>query len=310
MKQARLGSPPPPSPASLDALTLGSAADYLALIKPRVVAMILLVTVAGFILGSPGSIRSLDWLLLARTLFGTALVAGGTLALNMYLERDIDARMRRTLKRPLPSGRMQPMEALAFGCALTGAGLLYLMLAVGPVSSLITSLTVISYLFMYTPMKRHTALCTVVGAFPGALPPITGWVAAGGVLGVRAAVVFGILFFWQLPHSLAIAHLYREDYDRAGVKLLPTVDRAGGSTGRQTVLNCLALMAVAMLPTVLGMTGWISFVVGVAAGGWLLWEGMALAFYDTTTQARRLLMASYAYIPAVLITMAIDKVVK
>ena len=272
--------------------------------------MILLATAAGFVLGSPGPVLAIDWLLLARTLFGTGLVAGGTLALNQYLEREVDARMRRTLRRPLPSGRLQQIEALAFGGALAATGLVYLMLAVNPLSGSITALTVIGYLFLYTPMKQRTALCTVVGAFPGALPPVAGWTAAGGDLSGQAMVLFGILFFWQLPHSLAIAHLYREDYDRAGVKLLPTVDKGGGSTGRQTVLNCLALLAVGLLPTRLGLTGAISFIVALLAGGWLLWEGVALAIRDTRVRARRLLIASYAYVPAVLVTMALDKVAR
>jgi len=288
-------------------IAIASPADYFALMKPKVVAMILLTTFVGFVLGTHGAFLSLDWLLLSRTLFGTALVAGGTLALNQYLERDIDARMKRTRKRPIPAGRMQPLPALAFGGALTCAGLLYLTIAVRPVSGLVTAATVASYLFCYTPMKRRSALCTVVGAFPGALPPVTGWTAAGGDLGVGAAVLFGILFFWQLPHSLAIAHLYREDYERAGVKLLPTVDRDGGSTGRQTVLNCFALMSVGLLPSLTGMTGWLSFGVALLAGGWLLAEGMALALRDTAANARRLLLATYAYIPAVLLVMAMDR---
>ena len=287
---------------------LASPADYLALTKPRVVAMILLATFAGFILAAPPS--GPDGIALAHTLLGTAAVAGGTLALNQYLERESDSRMRRTLKRPLPAGRMAPIEALVFGGALAGSGLLYLTLAVGEIPGLTTALTVISYLFLYTPMKRRTALCTVMGAFPGALPPVTGWTAAGGAIGVEMAVLFGILFFWQLPHSLAIAHLYRDDYDRAGIKLLPTVDRAGRSTGRQAALNALALIGVGLLPALVGMTGWVSFVVAMLAGAWILWESVALALEDTTARARRLLLASYFYVPAVLLTMAVDHLEK
>jgi len=246
------------------AISAASSTDFVTLTKPRVVAMILLATLCGFLLGTPGTLGAVDWLLLVRTLFGTALVAGGTLALNQYLERGTDARMNRTLRRPLPAGRMHPIEALAFGGALVCTGLLYLAIAVRPASGMVTAVTVTSYLFMYTPLKTRSALCTVVGAFPGALPPLTGWTAAGGALDAGAAALFGILFFWQLPHSLAIAHLYRDDYEKAGVKLLPTVDRGGGSTGRQTVLNCLALMAVGLLPSMIGLTGWLSF--GVAPG--------------------------------------------
>lgn len=278
--------------------------DFLALAKPRVVLLILVTTFAGFAMASVGP---LDFALLARTLIGTALVAGGTLALNQYMERDVDAHMRRTHKRPLPGGRMPPVEALAFGSALTCAGLLYLTFGVNPVSGMVTALTVLSYLFVYTPLKTRTALCTVAGAFPGALPPITGWTAAGGQLDIGAAVLFGILFFWQLPHSLAIAHLYREDYDRAGVRLLPTVDPAGGSTGRHTVVNCMALLSVGLLPTLVGMAGWAYFFCALALGCWMLRFGISLALSGDAARARRLLLATYLYIPVVLLVMVADK---
>ena len=278
--------------------------DFFALAKPRVVLLILVTTFAGFAMASRGP---LDFALLARTLIGTALVAGGTLALNQYMERDVDAHMRRTHNRPLPGGRMQPVEALAFGSALTCAGLLYLTFGVNPVSGMVTAITVLSYLFVYTPLKTHTALCTVAGAFPGALPPITGWTAAGGQLDIGAAVLFGILFFWQLPHSLAIAHLYREDYDRAGVRLLPTVDPAGGSTGRHTVVNCMALLSVGLLPTLVGMAGWAYFFCALALGCWMLRHGISLALSGDAACARRLLLATYLYIPVVLLVMVADK---
>ena len=281
--------------------------DFLALAKPRVVLLILVTTFAGFAMASGGSLGSIDVALLARTLIGTALVAGGTLALNQYMERDVDAHMKRTLKRPLPDGRMQPVEALAFGSALTCAGLLYLTLGVNPVSGMVTALTVLTYLFVYTPLKTRTALCTVAGAFPGALPPITGWTAAGGQIDIGAAVLFGILFFWQLPHSLAIAQLYREDYTRAGVRLLPTVDPAGGSTGRHTVVNCMALLSVGLLPTLVGMAGWTYFFCALALGCWMLRFGISLALSSETVRARRLLLATYLYIPVVLLVMVADK---
>ena len=235
-------------------------------------------------------------------------MAGGTLALNQYMERGIDALMKRTAKRPLPDGRMKPEEALAFGGALTSAGLVYLTLAVNPISGMVTALTVITYLFMYTPLKTRTALCTVVGALPGALPPLTGWTAAGAELGVGAGILFAILFLWQLPHSLAIAHLYREDYNRAGVRLLPTVDWGGGSTGRHAVLNSLALLAVGLLPLFTGMAGWLYALAALSLGGLVLWQGVALAFSATSQRARRLLIATYLYIPIVLLTMLVDRV--
>ncbi len=284
---------------------MSRAADYVSLTKPRVLMMILLATTVGFVMASASAP---DLLLLAHTLVGTALVAAGTLALNQYLEQEVDARMRRTRDRPLPAGRMLPLEALVFGGGLTCAGLPYLTFLVNPVSSLVTALTVIGYLFLYTPLKTRSALCTVAGAFPGALPPVTGWTAAGGDLGIGAAALFGILFFWQLPHSLAIAHIYRDDYEQAGVRLLPTVDRDGGSTGRQVALNSLALLAAGMLPTVIGLAGWVYLLVASLLGGWMLAQGMALALSRSTRDARRLLLASYLYVPIALGTMALDKV--
>ncbi|HKY34088.1 MAG TPA: heme o synthase, partial [Candidatus Polarisedimenticolia bacterium] len=290
------------------ALPLAAAADYLALTKPRVVLLILVVTLVGFVLGTPAGLAGLDLALLAPALLGTALVAAGTLALNQYLERDLDSLMQRTRHRPLPGGRMHPVQALAFGVALVMAGLACLSVAVNPVSGMVTAATVATYLFCYTPMKRRSALCTVIGAFPGALPPVTGYAAAsGGSLDIGAAALFGILFFWQLPHSLAIAQLYRQDYDRAGVRLLPTVDADGGSTQRQIVANCVTLLAAGMLPAIAGLTGWVSFVVAGAMGLWMLGRGLSLALGRHPQAARRLLMASYVYLPVVLLALALDK---
>ncbi len=289
---------------------LASLADYVALTKPRVTAMMLYTTAVGYWLGWPegqSGMASPDPGGLIRTLLGTSLVGGGTLALNMYLERDLDARMSRTRRRPVPDGRIAPTEALAFGGALTAAGLLYLMLAVNAVCAMVTALTVVTYLFVYTPMKRHSALCTVAGAFPGALPPLTGWTAAGGALDVQAAVIFGILFFWQLPHALAIAHLYREDYQRAGIKLLPTEDPHGGSTGRQAVVQAVALLSVGLLPALTGLAGPIYFSVALLMGSWILVRSARLAVTSSQLDARRLLMATYLYVPIVFTTMALSR---
>ena len=228
------------------------ALDYLALTKARVVAMVLITASVGFYLATPGP---LNWLLLCHTLIGVALAAGGTLALNQYLERDLDARMHRTRERPLPEGRLQPGEALGFGVAVTASGLIYLTLLVNPLSGLVTALSVGSYLFLYTPLKQKTPLCVIVGAVPGALPPVTGWVAASGQWSLEAWVLFAILFFWQIPHSLSIAVLYREDYARANFQLLPVVEPEGTSTGHQIVVHSLALLAVGLLPTTLHLAG-------------------------------------------------------
>jgi len=279
--------------------------DFVELTKPRVVSMVLVTTLVGFYLGSWGTP---DWWLLAATLIGTGLSAGGTLALNQYLERDADARMHRTQGRPLPSGRLQPIDALVFGAVVTAAGLLALTILVNPLSGLVTATTAITYLGLYTPMKRFTPLCGVVGAVPGALPPVTGWVAASGAFGAGAWALFAILFLWQLPHSLAIAQLYATDYARAGFRLLPIVDRDGHSTERQIVINCVALLAVGLAPTLLGLTGQLYFAVALVLGAGFLGFGIASALRPSEAAARRVMLASLIYLPALLACMAWDKV--
>jgi heme o synthase len=281
------------------------ALDYLALTKARVVAMVLITASVGFYLASPGP---LHWLLLCHTLIGVALAAGGTLALNQYLERDFDARMLRTKERPLPEGRIQPGEALGFGVAITASGLIYLALLVSPLSGLVTAVSVGSYLFLYTPLKQKTPLCVIVGAVPGALPPVTGWVAASGQWSLEAWVLFAILFFWQIPHSLSIAVLYREDYARANFQLLPVVEPEGTSTGRQIVVHSLALLAVGLLPTTLHLAGAVYFVTAFVLGVAMLVCGVMLARSYSRVAARRLLFVSLIYLPALLVVMAVDKV--
>ena len=280
-------------------------ADFLALTRPRVVVMVLVTTLVGFYLASVGTP---DYVRLVHTLIGIALAAGGTLALNQYLERDVDARMKRTRLRPLPDGRLQPIEALGFGVAITGVGLLYLALSVNVLSAFVTAFSVGSYLFLYTPLKRKTSLCSVVGAVPGALPPVIGWGAARGELGLEAWILFGILFLWQIPHSLAIARLYRDDYARAGIRVLPVVEPDGGSTGRQIVSNCLALLAVGLLPTLIGLAGPVYFVGAIVLGLMFLGCGILLAISPSEASARLLLFASLVYLPAQLGLMALDKV--
>jgi len=281
------------------------AADFLALTKPRMVLMILITTLVGFYLGSPGGP---DYGGLLATLVGTALAAGGTLALNQFQEREADGRMERTRLRPLPDGRLRPIEALAFGAAITSAGLLLLTFAVGALSGLVGAVVVSSYLFLYTPLKRRTSLCSVVGAVPGALPPVIGWTAARGELGFGAWLLFAILFLWQIPHALAIAQLYREDFARGGFQLLPVLEPDGRSTGRQVVAHCLALLAVSLLPTLAGLAGSIYFVAAVALGVGFLGCGIGLAVSRSAAAARRLLCASLVYLPALLVVMALDKV--
>lgn len=280
-------------------------ADLVSLTKPRVVMMVLVTTVVGYYVGLGGAP---DYVRLLHLILGTVLAAGGTLALNQYWERDVDARMERTRGRPLPDGRLAPLEALVFGTALTVVGVAYLAAFVTGLAALVTAATVVLYLFAYTPLKLRTALCTVVGAVPGALPPVTGWVAAREDFGVGAWVLFGILFLWQLPHTLAIARLYRDDYARAGVRVLPVVDAHGASTERQIVTASLGLLAVSLLPTLVGLAGPVYF-----TGAFLLGLGFAIlgarqAFEPSAASARRVLFASLLYLPAVLALLALDKV--
>ena len=284
----------------------GRAIDFLALTRPRVVLMVLVTTFVGFSLGSQGR---LDWFGLLKTLLGMALAAGGTAALNQYLERDVDRKMARTRLRPLPDGRLQPPEALSFGVAITACGLLALTLLVNPLSGLITAVSVVSYLFLYTPLKRKSPLSTLIGAIPGALPPVAGWAATRGELGLEAWVLFAILFLWQIPHSLAIAWLYRNDYAQAGFRLLSVIDADGRSMGRPIVSHCSALLIVGLLPTVIGLTGSAYFVVAFVLGMAFLACGVGLAISRYAKAARRLLHASLVYLPVLLLMMALDNVI-
>jgi len=244
---------------------------------------------------------------MVHLLIGTLLAAGGTLALNQYWERGVDARMERTRARPLPDGRLQPLEALLFGAVLTILGVAYLAALVGVAVALVTAATAILYLFVYTPLKLRTALCTLVGAVPGALPPVTGWVAARDDVTIGAWVLFAILFLWQLPHTLAIARLYREDYARAGVRVLPVVDRDGASTERQIVVASVGLLAVSLLPTVMGWTGSIYLGGALVLGLAFVAVGLSHALAPSSLAARRVLYFSLLYLPLLLGLLAFDK---
>src|SRR6266567_5778084 len=233
-----------------------TVSDYWTLTKPEVNVLVLASTLAGFYLGSRGPLSGLR---LVHTLLGTLLVASGTATLNQFIEREYDARMRRTANRPLPAGRLAPSWALGFGVLLSAAGALDLALAVNALSSLLALLTLGSYLAFYTPLKRRTPLCTLVGAFPGAMPPLIGWAAARGSLSLEAWVLYAILFFWQFPHFLSIAWMYREDYARAGLLMLPQNDPQGRRAARQILVTSLALLPISLLPTLLGQMGWVYF---------------------------------------------------
>ncbi len=293
----------PNSPSKQTAFAL-RVADLIELVKPRLVVMILITTAAGFYLGA----RTMNWLLCLHTLIGAGLTAAGVLGLNQYLERDADAQMKRTQGRPLPDGRMSPLVALFVGAALTGSGMLYLTFVVNVLSGFVISLIVVSYLLLYTPLKQKTSLCTLIGAVPGALPPVVGWVAARGSLTGEAWVLFAILFLWQLPHSLAIAYIYREDYAKAGFRLLPVIHPDGASTCRQIVVNCVALLGIGLLPTLCNIAGSIYFFTALIAGVAFLAAGIYLARTRSVKAARYLLYASLLYLPVVFITMALDKI--
>jgi protoheme IX farnesyltransferase len=291
------------------ALTLprGRLSDYYELTKPRVVLMVLVTTLAGFYLGGR---TGFDLALALNLLAGTALAAGGTLALNEYVERDIDAIMDRTRHRPLPDMRMRPAEALTFGIVATAAGLIYLALATNLLCTAVTAVISIVYLGVYTPLKRYTWMCNIVGAIPGALPPIAGWAAARGGLSWEPIVLFAIMFLWQLPHTLAVARLYRTDYARAGIHLLPKDNARGGNASNPIVIaGSLGLIAVGIIPTMLGFAGTPYTVIASALGAGMLAFGFAMVRSPGDTKAaRRLLLASIVYLPIVLLVLVLDRV--
>lgn len=274
------------------------------LVKVRLTFLVLLTTLMGFYLGA----RSMDFSLLVHTLLATGLVASGASALNQFLERSHDARMRRTEDRPLPSGRMQPETALMFGAVSGAVGLLYLAMAVNPLTAVLGAITLCSYVFVYTPLKRVTSLNTAVGAIPGALPPLMGWTAATGQLSVEGWTLFAILFFWQLPHFLAIAWIYREEYAQAGFVMLPVIDPQGIRTGRQAVSHTLGLLPVSLTPFLFHLVGPLYFYGGLLLGVGFLVLAVQFSRRLTITSARHLFYASILYLPLLLGLMAISKI--
>jgi protoheme IX farnesyltransferase len=281
------------------------AADFASLTKPRVVLMVVVTALVGYHLGVPpdGGYAGL-----LPTLIGVTLAAAGTLGLNQVLERDVDARMARTRRRPLPDGRLHPREAVVFTTALTVGGLGVLAAGAGLAAAAVTAATAGLYLLAYTPLKRVTPLATVIGAVPGALPPVTGWVAARGELGAGAGVLFAILFLWQLPHTLAIARLYCQDYARAGIRVLPVVQPDGASTDRQIAAGALALHVAALLPTLVGLAGPVYFFGALALGAGFLACGVAQVLRPSPGGARRVVLASVVYLPLLLGLLAADRV--
>jgi protoheme IX farnesyltransferase len=275
--------------------------DYWALTKPEVNFLILIATGVGFYLGSRDAARPLSFLALFNTLLGTLLVASGTGTSNQYIERKFDAQMRRTARRPAAAGRLKPSAVLAFGIVLAGAGSVYLAAAVNPLTSVLAILTLLSYLFVYTPLKRKTPLCVLVGAFPGAMPPLIGWAGASGRLSIEAGILFAILFLWQFPHFMAIAWIYREDYDRAGYLVLPKGNMRIPFVTLETLLPLLALIAISIVQVSTRHAVIVGCAGALLSVGYLYF-GLEFVFQRSRAAARRLLAASIVYLPLLFVT--------
>ena len=282
-------------------------ADYWALTKPDVNLLILITTAAGFCLARPVQSVGFPILLLVHTLAGTLLVASGTATLNQYVERRFDAQMRRTKRRPLAARRIEPSRALCFGISLSVFGAIYLAAAVNLLASLLAILTLLSYLLIYTPLKRKTPLCTLVGAFPGAAPPLIGWAAASGRLDLAAWVLYGMVFLWQFPHFMAIAWMYREDYQRAGYMVLPEGESKASLMAWETMLPSAGLLVLSFAPMLLAKNGLFSATGAFFLSICFLYYGAQLALRKTNVAARRLLLASIVYLPLVFLWMVLGR---
>jgi heme o synthase len=282
---------------------LSKIRDYYILTKPEVNLLILMTTSAGYYLGARAPFHLVG---LLNTLVGTLLVASGTATLNQWMERKWDAQMRRTAKRPLPSGRVSAREALLFGVLLSAFGAAYLFILVNALTSLLATATLASYLLIYTPLKRRTPLCTLLGAFPGAMPTLIGWAGAAGSLTTQSGVLFAVLFLWQFPHFLAIALMYREDYARAGYRMLPAFDRDARFTRAEIVAFTLALILTTLISVLSHSTGSAVSLI-LLAGAFLLYYVVRLAAAGSKMAASKVLHASVAYLPVVLAVLAFNK---
>ena len=280
------------------------SSDLLELTKPRITLLVSVTTAAGFLLALPPGRFPLA--LFVHAVLGTGLVAAGSAVLNQYVERDLDARMRRTARRPLPAGRIPPDLALGWGALLGATGIVELALAVNPLTALLAAATLAAYVFVYTPLKTRTSLATIVGAVPGAAPPLLGWTAAAGEIALGGWILFAILFLWQLPHFLAIAWLYRDDYRAAGMPLLTVNDPEFGRTARQSALWTVALLPVSLLPSAVGLTGAAYLVGALLLGAAFLAVALGFARSPSPVSARRLLLASVSYLPALLVILVAD----
>jgi heme o synthase len=274
--------------------------EFFALTKPRITFLVLITTLVGFYMGSR---QPMNLLLLLHTIVGTGLVASGASAFNQFFERDLDARMMRTRNRPLPDGRLLANEALIFSSIISVAGVAYLMFFVNVLTGALGAATLTGYILVYTPLKTRTKVCTLIGAFPGAAPPVMGWTAARGEVDAVALSLFAILFLWQMPHFFSIAWIFTEDYQRAGF----TMHTSGEHTGRQIIFYCCALIPVSVLPTFFGLTGMLYLLGAILLGFIYLGYGFAVALFRSNTHAHRLLRVSVMYLPALLVLMMIDK---
>ena len=278
---------------------------FINLVKPRLVPMVLIATASGFYLGSPANVELLT---LFHVLLGTALASSGTLALNQVIEIDIDKKMSRTKDRPLPSGHIFIIEAIAFSAFLLISGLVYLLTFVNLICSFVTLISAVIYLLIYTPLKTRSPLNSIIGAIPGAIPPLIGWSAARGFLSIESFILFTILFLWQIPHALAIAIMYKEEFVAAGIKLLPTDDLNGRNTCRHIIVYCLTLIPVAMMPKFIGMAGNIYFFSSITLGIIYLSFGISLFRNYSISSARKLFYVSLIYLPLLLLTMVLNQV--
>lgn len=283
---------------------IASIGAYCELTKPRITLLVVLTAVAAFCMASKGRI---DYVGVFHLIFGVGLLSSGISTLNQYLERDLDGLMRRTSGRPLPAGKLRPENALLFGIALSLVATLYIAVVINALTATLGLVTLSSYLFIYTPLKTRTSLSTVIGAVPGAMPPVIGWTAARGEMTIEAWILFAILFLWQFPHFLAIAWLYREDYASAGIKMLPVVEPDGRVTARQILNYTLMLLPVSLLPAMIGMAGGLYLVGALVLGVAFLYFSARAATERSKWQARRLLLASVLYLPALFALMVIDQ---
>jgi protoheme IX farnesyltransferase len=287
------------SPASARRLTA-----YLELTKPRITTLVVLTAAAGYALASK---QGIDYVSLLHFSAGIALLCSGISTLNQYIERDLDALMLRTKMRPLPARKLRPAEAFAFGLGLSVVAIVYLAVAINNLTAVLGVLTFASYLLVYTPLKTRTTLSTAIGALPGAMPPLMGWAAVRNELGVEGWILFAILFLWQFPHFLAIAWMYRDDYARAGIRMLPVVEPEGRVTSQQILVYTLMLVPASVLPVAAGLAGSVYFVGALALGASFLYFSARAAFVRTAWQARRLLLASVIYLPILFALMVVNK---